>query len=175
MTIDLLASHPMPSRPSRRDGSTPLPDPEERVRLRRAWCLTEGQLAQAFGVTAATVRSWESGRTSPTGARRAAYAAFLNGLAHGLVPSPAVASRVRRARRPVPTLVVRTLPVAGRPGQVARRVLPGRATVTGGLPVGPRPDPVSPGRLRRFRLVTVAVGVWIAVGHLLATAPPAHL
>ncbi|MGW6821034.1 helix-turn-helix domain-containing protein [Streptomyces sp. NPDC055005] len=58
-----------------------LPDPGERKRLREAWKLTPRQVASAFGVTPATVRSWESGHTSPTGKRREAYARFLKGLA----------------------------------------------------------------------------------------------
>lgn len=174
----------MPSHPSRRDGSVPLPAPEERVRLRRVWCLTEGQLAQAFGVTTATVRSWESGRTSPTGARRAAYAAFLGGLAHGLVPPPdgpgagtSGTRASRRARHPVPAPGLRPLPVTRRGDRAVRRgapVLPGRAPAAKGLPVGAGPDPVAPARPRRFRLMSAAVGLWIAVGHLMATAPPAH-
>ncbi|MFE9754688.1 helix-turn-helix domain-containing protein [Streptomyces microflavus] len=57
-----------------------LPCPAERRRLREAWGLSTGQLAAAFGITPATVRSWESGRTSPTGRRRVAYARFLLGL-----------------------------------------------------------------------------------------------
>ncbi|MFD6297733.1 helix-turn-helix domain-containing protein [Streptomyces sp. NPDC060235] len=88
MTTDLLAhpSHPMPSHPRRSDGMSPLPAPEARARLRRSWHLSERQVATAFGVTPATVRSWEAGRTTPTGRRRAAYAAFLSGLAQGLAP-----------------------------------------------------------------------------------------
>ncbi|MFJ4895550.1 helix-turn-helix domain-containing protein [Streptomyces sp. NPDC088788] len=88
MTTDLLAhpSHPMPSHPRRHDGMSPLPAPEARERLRRSWGLSERQVATAFGVTPATVRSWEAGRTAPTGRRRAAYAAFLSGLAQGLAP-----------------------------------------------------------------------------------------
>ncbi|QQM45633.1 hypothetical protein [Streptomyces liliifuscus] len=31
----------------------------ERVRLRRAWHLTEQQAASTFGLTSATARSWE--------------------------------------------------------------------------------------------------------------------
>ncbi|MFF7254465.1 helix-turn-helix domain-containing protein [Streptomyces microflavus] len=57
-----------------------LPSPAERRRLREARGLSTGQLAAAFGITPATVRSWESGRTSPTGRRRVAYARFLLGL-----------------------------------------------------------------------------------------------
>ncbi|MFJ6985756.1 MULTISPECIES: helix-turn-helix domain-containing protein [unclassified Streptomyces] len=96
MTIKLVSPPPMPSHPRRRDGKVPLPTPEERARLRHAWQLTPQQVADAFGVTAATVRSWETGRSTPTGLRRAAYAAFLSGLAQGLapaVPGPAAGER----------------------------------------------------------------------------------
>ncbi|MEV7433687.1 helix-turn-helix domain-containing protein [Streptomyces griseoviridis] len=79
----------MPSHPRRRDARAPLPGPAERARLRRAWHLTEQQVAEAFGVTATTVRSWETGRTTPTGVRRAGYAAFLSGLAQGLLAAGA--------------------------------------------------------------------------------------
>ncbi|MFJ9544448.1 helix-turn-helix domain-containing protein [Streptomyces sp. NPDC101225] len=188
MTIDLPTPHPMPSHPRRRDGKAPLPAPQERVRLRRAWMLTEEQVARSFGVTAATVRSWETGRTSPTGRRRAAYAAFLGGLAHGLVPAPADGGsppsgaprspRTRRRACAVPAPAARPLPVTGRPERPASGetpVLPGRAPAPAGLPVGPGPDPVAPGRLRRFRLMSAAVGVWIAVEHLVATVPPPHV
>ncbi|MFE2423305.1 helix-turn-helix domain-containing protein [Streptomyces hokutonensis] len=104
MTINLLPQHPMPSHPRRRDGKAPLPAPEERAGLRRAWQLTDEQVAAAFGVTTATVRSWESGRTTPTGLRRAAYAAFLSGLAQGLATAgtaapPAAVHPPRRAAR----------------------------------------------------------------------------
>ncbi|MBO1337958.1 helix-turn-helix domain-containing protein [Streptomyces sp. VRA16 Mangrove soil] len=173
----------MPSRPQRRDGKAPLPAPEERRRLRRTWQLTEEQVAQAFGVTTATVRSWETGRTSPTGVRRAAYTAFLAGLAHGLVPPPPDAARssVRAPkRRPAsgPSPVVALSPVNRHEGQgrntgAVTRTRPAPTTV--GLPVGPASDPVSPARLRRFRLLTLAVGVWICVGYLLATMPVGHV
>ncbi|MFF6990216.1 helix-turn-helix domain-containing protein [Streptomyces sp. NPDC010273] len=101
MTIELPTQHPMPSHPRRRDGRAPLPAPEDHARLRRAGQLTDEQVAAAFGVTTATVRSWETGRTTPTGLRRAAYAAFLSGLARGLAPSstPAAPSTgIRPAR-----------------------------------------------------------------------------
>ncbi|NEB05082.1 helix-turn-helix domain-containing protein [Streptomyces sp. SID13726] len=175
----------MPSHPRRRDGKAPLPGPDERVRLRQSWRLSEEQLAQAFGVSAATVRSWERGRTSPAGARRAAYAAFLSGLSHGLLPAPADTATPaadtrpsRRPRRPSAAPAVRPLPVTGPGDRAVHRaapVLPGRAAVARGLPVGAGPDPVAPARLRRFRLVCAATGLWIAVGHLMATAPPTHL
>ncbi|MFF7015250.1 MULTISPECIES: helix-turn-helix domain-containing protein [Streptomyces] len=55
----------------------PLPSPKERRRLREAKSLTEQQVAEAVGVTRATVRSWETGRTSPRGRKRALYARLI--------------------------------------------------------------------------------------------------
>ncbi|MER5931646.1 helix-turn-helix domain-containing protein [Streptomyces sp. NPDC002054] len=58
-----------------------LPSPKERRRLREARELTHDEVAAAVGVTATTVRSWESGRTEPRGRLRAAYAKLLVELA----------------------------------------------------------------------------------------------
>ncbi|MFC9299624.1 helix-turn-helix domain-containing protein [Streptomyces sp. NPDC057011] len=58
-----------------------LPTPKERRRLRESADLTHEQVAAAVGVTAATVRSWETGRTDPRGRKREAYATFLTTLA----------------------------------------------------------------------------------------------
>ncbi|MFE0681227.1 helix-turn-helix domain-containing protein [Streptomyces sp. NPDC058961] len=63
-----------------------LPSPAERRRLREQWGLTTRQVAAAFQVTPATVRSWEAGRTSPRGRRGAAYGRFLAGLAPHALP-----------------------------------------------------------------------------------------
>ncbi|MFJ8850211.1 helix-turn-helix domain-containing protein [Streptomyces sp. NPDC102437] len=57
----------------------PLPSPEERRRLREAKSLSEEQVAAAMGVTRATVRSWETGRTTPRGRKREAYARLISG------------------------------------------------------------------------------------------------
>ncbi|MFD3873798.1 helix-turn-helix domain-containing protein [Streptomyces sp. NPDC058623] len=78
----MKTSHTL-SRPSARPATRRplLPEPCERRRLREAWGLTPHQVALAFGVRPATVRSWESGRTTPTGKRREAYRRFLQGLA----------------------------------------------------------------------------------------------
>ncbi|WP_406184374.1 helix-turn-helix domain-containing protein [Streptomyces sp. NBC_01006] len=65
-----------------------LPSPKERRGLREAAGLTHEAVATAVGVRAATVRSWESGRTHPRGRKREAYTAFLNTLA----PAPAEAT-----------------------------------------------------------------------------------
>uniref|UniRef100_A0AAU2VQR6 Helix-turn-helix domain-containing protein n=1 Tax=Streptomyces sp. NBC_00008 TaxID=2903610 RepID=A0AAU2VQR6_9ACTN len=64
----------------------PLPSPKERRRLREAKSLTEEQVAAAVGVTRATVRSWETGRTSPRGRKREAYARLI-GTADATSPS----------------------------------------------------------------------------------------
>ncbi|PCG81543.1 DNA-directed RNA polymerase sigma-70 factor [Streptomyces sp. WZ.A104] len=55
----------------------PLPSPKERRRLRESKSLSEDQVAAAVGVTRATVRSWETGRTSPRGRKRALYAKLI--------------------------------------------------------------------------------------------------
>lgn len=57
--------------------ATPLPPPKERRRLREAQELTQAQVAAKVGVTRETVRSWETGRTTPQGGKRAAYARLL--------------------------------------------------------------------------------------------------
>ncbi|MFH8623794.1 helix-turn-helix domain-containing protein [Streptomyces vietnamensis] len=57
--------------------SATLPTPKERRRLREALALSEEQVAEAMGVTKATVRSWETGRSTPRGRKREAYARLL--------------------------------------------------------------------------------------------------
>ncbi|MFG3100366.1 helix-turn-helix domain-containing protein [Streptomyces sp. NPDC048182] len=64
-----------------RSPATPLPPPKERRRLREAASLTHTQLAERAGVTRDTVRAWESGRTTPRGRKREAYAKLLADLA----------------------------------------------------------------------------------------------
>ncbi|MCK8677202.1 helix-turn-helix domain-containing protein [Streptomyces lichenis] len=58
----------------------PLPSARERRRLREARNLSEEQLARMLGVTRATVRSWENGRTTPRGRKRQAYARILHAV-----------------------------------------------------------------------------------------------
>ncbi|CAM5623899.1 helix-turn-helix domain-containing protein [Streptomyces griseus] len=65
-----------------------LPSPKERRRLREAKSLSEDQVAAAVGVTRATVRSWETGRTSPRGRKRALYAKLIAPEPEAL-PAPA--------------------------------------------------------------------------------------
>ncbi|MGW8768427.1 sigma factor-like helix-turn-helix DNA-binding protein [Streptomyces sp. NPDC055815] len=57
--------------------SVTLPTPKERRRLREALALSEEQVAEAVGVTKATVRAWETGRSAPRGRKREAYARLL--------------------------------------------------------------------------------------------------
>ncbi|CAM5385558.1 helix-turn-helix domain-containing protein [Streptomyces narbonensis] len=54
-----------------------LPTPKERRRLREALALSEEQVAEAMGVTKATVKAWETGRSAPRGRKREAYAKLL--------------------------------------------------------------------------------------------------
>lgn len=61
--------------------ASPLPPPKERRRLRERASLTQGQLAARVGVTKETVRAWETGRTTPRGRKREAYAKVLASLA----------------------------------------------------------------------------------------------
>ncbi|MFJ9429104.1 sigma factor-like helix-turn-helix DNA-binding protein [Streptomyces sp. NPDC101490] len=63
--------------PSDSASAVTLPTPKERRRLREALALSEEQVAEAVGVTKATVRSWETGRSSPRGRKRETYARLL--------------------------------------------------------------------------------------------------
>ncbi|WP_086025642.1 helix-turn-helix domain-containing protein [Streptomyces pristinaespiralis] len=65
---------------TRSASGTPLPPPKERRRLREAKSLSEDEVATTIGVTRATVRSWETGRTDPRGRKREAYARLLAAL-----------------------------------------------------------------------------------------------
>ncbi|MFV0134107.1 helix-turn-helix domain-containing protein [Streptomyces sp. HMX87] len=63
-----------------RSPATPLPSPKARRRLREAASLTRAQVAERVGVTRATVREWETGRSTPRGRKREAYAKLLSAL-----------------------------------------------------------------------------------------------
>ncbi|MGY0021588.1 helix-turn-helix domain-containing protein [Streptomyces sp. cg35] len=187
MTTTTTSVPPMPSRPTRRDGQVTLPSPAERARLCRSWNLSPQQVATAFGVTPATVRSWESGRTSPTGLRRAAYAAFLNGLAHALTTAAPEEGAVqpprpRTERTPAPaTPITESLPAPASPPAaettIAQLVVPtlrSLPTPAAALPVGGPPDPVSPARRRRFWILAASAGAWSVFTHLMLTTPLPH-
>ena len=70
--------------------ATPLPPPKERRRLREAGSLTQAQVAERVGVSRETVRSWETGRTTPRGRKREAYAKLLTSLGEEETVPPAV-------------------------------------------------------------------------------------
>ncbi|MFH9722732.1 sigma factor-like helix-turn-helix DNA-binding protein [Streptomyces sp. NPDC017254] len=75
--------------------SVTLPTPKERRRLREALALSEEQVAEAMGVTKATVKAWETGRSAPRGRKREAYAKLL-----GTYEPDDVSSPVRRQAQP---------------------------------------------------------------------------
>ncbi|MFF8094274.1 helix-turn-helix domain-containing protein [Streptomyces sp. NPDC016675] len=79
-----------------RSPATPLPPPKARRRLRENAALTQAQLAARVGVTHETVRAWESGRTTPRGRKREAYAKLLTTLAE---------EAASRQAEPVPVVV----------------------------------------------------------------------
>ncbi|MFF1372800.1 helix-turn-helix domain-containing protein [Streptomyces virginiae] len=90
---------------SSEDSELSLPAPEERRRLREAAELTHDEVAAAVGVTAATVRSWESGRTDPRGRKRELYTQFLARLSArpqdgGPAGAPGEAKTARAAEEP---------------------------------------------------------------------------
>ncbi|MFE0703705.1 sigma factor-like helix-turn-helix DNA-binding protein [Streptomyces sp. NPDC058872] len=68
--------------------SAALPTPKERRRLREALALSEEQVAEAMGVTKATVKSWETGRSEPRGRKLDAYAKLLGASGAPLPEDP---------------------------------------------------------------------------------------
>ncbi|MEV7415647.1 helix-turn-helix domain-containing protein [Streptomyces sp. NPDC089919] len=157
-----------------------LPDPDERRRLRERWGLSTRQVAAAFGVTPATVRSWERGRSTPRGSRKEAYRRLLAGLAqHSHVAMSRAAehdrlataeARSRPARRPAaaPVPVVRhsTMPGPTCPTPPAEGSVPYVATGR------KEDDPVAAERIRRLRLLGAAACVWSLALWLILTCPP---
>ncbi|WP_426498971.1 helix-turn-helix domain-containing protein [Streptomyces sp. D54] len=92
-----------------------LPSPKERRRLREAKSLSEEQVAAAVGVTRATVRSWETGRTSPRGRKRALYAKVIAPEPEALAtttPATTAPTPVPTTPTPVPTAPA-TVPESG--------------------------------------------------------------
>ncbi|MFG2899895.1 helix-turn-helix domain-containing protein [Streptomyces zaomyceticus] len=186
---------PLPATRASRRRPGDLPEPDERRRLREHWGLSTRQVATAFGVTPATVRSWEHGRSAPRGSRKEAYRRFLAGLAqhgdtathgavaqHGDTAQPGVAARgadrgwrpTAGVQRPAPCSADGVVPasrhgVAPRPScptpPAARwpvRVAAGRVGA----------DPVTPERIRRFRLLCSAAFVWSLALWVILTCPP---
>ncbi|MFJ2888374.1 sigma factor-like helix-turn-helix DNA-binding protein [Streptomyces sp. NPDC087305] len=87
--------------------ATPLPPPKERRRLREAGSLTQAQVAERVGVSRETVRSWETGRTTPRGRKREAYAKLLTSLGEETTATGApVALRAPEVEAPVEVVTV---------------------------------------------------------------------
>ncbi|MFD8736422.1 helix-turn-helix domain-containing protein [Streptomyces sp. NPDC059618] len=57
--------------------AAPLPTPKERRRLRENRSLSQADVATRLGVSRATVRSWENGRSAPRGRMREEYTRLL--------------------------------------------------------------------------------------------------
>ncbi|MGC3004463.1 helix-turn-helix domain-containing protein, partial [Streptomyces sp. G35A] len=125
--------------------ATPLPPPAERRRLREAALLTPVQLAARLGVEPGTVRAWESGRTTPRGRRREAYAKLLTTLAEpaGRSAPPEAGSPAARHRRPG-TPVVTVGPEKRGPRGRRAPVAPESSAFTQAPPPPPPPPPSSP-------------------------------
>ncbi|MEU4494471.1 helix-turn-helix domain-containing protein [Streptomyces sp. NPDC023998] len=124
-----------------RSATSPLPSPEERRRLREASAVSEQEVATAIGVTPATVRSWETGRTNPRGRKREAYAKLLAAWANE-PDTPAEQS----SKSPAPTATGDTLPPAHarRPKQSHATTRPRPAAKRAARPPTVPADPAPP-------------------------------
>ncbi|NEB16302.1 helix-turn-helix domain-containing protein [Streptomyces coelicoflavus] len=99
----------------------PLPPPKARRHLRETAALTQTQLASRVGVTPGTVRAWESGRTTPRGRKRDAYAKLLKTLA-----DEETARRTTQTQHPesAPEADSAPKPTSGSESAPARKPLP---------------------------------------------------
>ncbi|MFE5599481.1 sigma factor-like helix-turn-helix DNA-binding protein [Streptomyces coelicoflavus] len=113
----------------------PLPPPKARRHLRETAALTQAQLASRVGVTPGTVRAWESGRTTPRGRKREAYAQLLRTLADEETarqttqpphPDPESAPETDPAQAPAqaPAPAPAPTPNSGSASEPARKPLP---------------------------------------------------
>ena len=74
-----------------------LPDPTERGRLRRRSKLSLHQVADACGVSEATVRAWEQGSSTPRGQNAVTYCHLLTALSGRLTATPVLPLTVNTA------------------------------------------------------------------------------
>lgn len=140
--------------------SPPLPSPKERRRLREAKSLSEAQVAAAVGVTPATVRAWETGRTSPRGRKREVYARLIGtgGTRSTSRPSPVKPAtpnnppRAAAASRTRPAEAARTGAGAAGASDAVKAAEPPATSLTEPLPPTPveatgsdAMDPTEPG------------------------------
>ncbi|MEU9705584.1 helix-turn-helix domain-containing protein [Streptomyces sp. NPDC047981] len=101
-----------------------MPTPKELRRLREARGLSEDQVAEAMGVTRATVRSWETGRTTPRGRKQEAYAKLIGAHEDQGAPAPAPApapTSTPSTEPPAPPSALSTPPPHTRPRAAAKR------------------------------------------------------
>lgn len=99
-----------------------LPTPKERRRLREALALSEEQVAEAVGVTKATVKAWETGRSAPRGRKREAYAKLLATAEHADPPADGTSVAGTSVAGAPPTSTPAPAPAAGvRPRATAKR------------------------------------------------------
>ncbi|MEW1688947.1 helix-turn-helix domain-containing protein [Streptomyces sp. NPDC091265] len=117
----------------------PLPSPKERRRLREAKSLSEEQVAAAVGVTRATVRAWETGRTSPRGRKREAYARLIGSSG---AQSPPAASDVKPEAPD--NWSKAAAEQAARPAAPAAAGQPAESAPPAAEPVTPSPQPRPP-------------------------------
>ncbi|ROQ33904.1 DNA-directed RNA polymerase specialized sigma24 family protein [Streptomyces sp. PanSC19] len=132
--------------------SVPLPTPKERRRLREALALSEEQVAEAMGVTKATVRSWETGRSAPRGRKREAYAKLLGTPEPtDLVPPEAESRTESRAQAQTHAQPPQPQPSASASASASGNVRPRAAVKRAAKPPrAPSPAPViSPGPARK--------------------------
>lgn len=177
----MTSSHTLSGQSPRATAQHALPAPGERRRLRELWDLTPQQVAVAFGVRAATVRSWESGRSQPRGKRREAYRRFLQGLAQRADIQPRTPV-LPASRSPEPSSAP-AAPATGEPANASvpeARLAPSVATVPaaqapGSAAVGwaREADTTSqPAWMRRVGAVAVVFGGWALALVLLDTWLP---
>ncbi|WP_407555095.1 helix-turn-helix transcriptional regulator [Streptomyces sp. Pv4-95] len=102
---------------------TTLPEPAQRARLRTDYGLSQAEVAEALGVARNTVAGWESGRSEPQGATRAAYAKLLEGMAAQLAPRPGDAQPTQTAQtgQEPPARASAAQPGPARPAADSRR------------------------------------------------------
>ncbi|MEU0145449.1 helix-turn-helix domain-containing protein [Streptomyces sp. NPDC006288] len=125
--------------------AAPLPSPKERRRLREARSLSEEQVAAAVGVTRATVRAWETGRTNPRGRRRAAYARLIGSAEPRTASDPSVEATGSSTMSPTEPGTGAT---ASAPTAPATDTTPDTPTPDALSPDGASPDTSSPGPAR---------------------------
>ncbi|MFD3666408.1 sigma factor-like helix-turn-helix DNA-binding protein [Streptomyces sp. NPDC058659] len=125
--------------------SVTLPTPKERRRLREALALSEEQVAEAMGVTKATVKAWETGRSAPRGRKREAYAKLLGAA------EVAEAARAPERTAPAPAPLSAPTPMALPPASAAASVRPMAAAKRAAKPPkAPSPVPaIGPGAARK--------------------------